>query len=291
MQPPLIGVVTWNSLRDLERYFGSCAGVAASLGAQVIIIDNASSDASVAYLRDMMARHPHISVHVAARNAGYAAAVNRIFARADGRDVLLLNADVELSHAQDVVRLAEFARHAPNIGVVAPRLLNSDGSTQNSARSFPSLIAMAGRASILRYLPSARAAAARYARSPPVQFPTPVDWAIGGALLVRWDAFEAVGGWDEHFFLYLEDVDFCLRCRAAGYETWYVPDVALRHMHRRASDPARGSLLRSRARRAHVASTLRFFRKHPELMRRRADADGKRTSVRAASPEERETTG
>jgi GT2 family glycosyltransferase len=181
--------------------------------------------------------------------------------------VIVLNPDVEVAGPAALKSLVAFMEGHPRAGAVGPRLLNPDGTTQTSARPFPSPLAMAGHASAVRRLPSARRAAERYLRTPPVGSASRVDWLLGAAMLIRRDAYEDVGGWDERFFLYLEDTDFCRRLGSHGWEVWYLPMVALRHLHARESDPTEGSLFRSRARRAHIRSLVRFFLRYPELIR------------------------
>jgi GT2 family glycosyltransferase len=153
----------------------------------------------------------------------------------------------------------------PRAGVLAPRLLEPDGSVQASARPFPSVPAMAAHSSWIRHLGIWNGAVERYLQVPSGSDPRRVDWAIGAALLIRRESFDEVGGWDESFFLYLEDTDFCMRCREAGWETWYLPSVELKHLHPRESDPASGGVHRSAVRRHHVRSTFRFFRRYPRL--------------------------
>jgi GT2 family glycosyltransferase len=260
-----LGLVTHNSVADLERYFWGQLAVARELGIPLIVVDNCSRDGSADYVERIIGADPTVTVVRSESNCGYAAAANRVFNGAGRRDVLLLNADVELCEAAAVRALVESLAGNPRVGILAPRLLNPDGSTQSSARAFPNLLAMAGHASSARRLQIARHAASRYLLVPPLDQPSRVDWAIGAALLVRREAFETVGGFDERFFLYLEDTDFCLRCGLAGWETWYEPRIAFRHLHARASDPARGGMLRSSARRYHVASLVRFFARYPGL--------------------------
>jgi N-acetylglucosaminyl-diphospho-decaprenol L-rhamnosyltransferase len=240
-------------------------GVAAELGASVVAVDNASSDGSVAFLLERERAAQHLTVVQHGRNRGYAAAANVGAARAPGRDLFLFNPDVGLHSADDVRRLTAVLDGRPHCGVAAPRLVSADGRVQPSARRFPSVLAMAGHSSGVRAFPVARRAAARYLQLPDGGAPCEVDWAIGAAMLIRREAWEAVGGFDERFFLYLEDVDFCLRCGRDGWQTVYVPEVSLRHDYARSSDPSQGWVAWSRARRHHVASMVRFFAKHPRL--------------------------
>ena len=260
---PAVAIVSHDSIADLRRFLAGQIAAAADAGARLLAVDNASRDGSAELLREAVGPADLI---VNPRNLGYAAAVNQAFAAAHGRDVLVLNPDVELD-GEAIGRLAAGLAARPRAGAVGPRLVNEDGSIQSSARPFPSPLAMAGHASAARRAAFARRAAERYLRPPGGERPARVDWLLGAAMLVRREAYEAVGGWDQRFFLYLEDTDFCRRIARAGWECWYLPAVTLRHVHARASAPAHGGALLSPARRAHIRSAIRFYARYPELIR------------------------
>ncbi len=231
----------------------------------MVVVDNASSDETVRLLRAAEAEHPHLSIHELGRNAGYAAAVNAAFARAPGRDLLLVNPDVELSNGETPRALARVLDHEPGVGVVAPRLVGEDGEPQPNARLYPSLAAMLGGTAAARIAPPLRRSYERYVAPSRSERARTVDWVIGGAMLIRRTAFIAVGGWDERFFLYIEDTDFCRRCNRAGWEVVFEPSVSLRHRYPRASRSA-GALATSRPRRSHVAGLARLWWREPRLI-------------------------
>jgi GT2 family glycosyltransferase len=182
----------------------------------VVVVDNASTDGTAALLAEAASDHPHLRVHEMGRNAGYAAAVNAAFARARGRDVLLVNPDVELTSAEPIRALARVLEREPTVGIVAPRLVGDDGHAQPNARRFPTLAAMLGTTGGARVAPPLRRSYERYVAPSALDRAATVDWVIGAAMLIRRAAFDAVGGWDERFFLYMEDTDFCRRCAHAG---------------------------------------------------------------------------
>ena len=260
---PAVAVVSHDSVEDLRRFLPGQIEAAERAATSLIAVDNASRDGSAEYLRESLGESAVLRNR---KNRGYAAAVNQAFAAIPGRDVLVLNPDVELSGAEQLRRLAAALEERPRAGAVAPRLLNEDGSTQSSARRFPSPLAMAGNSSAAHRLGAAQRAAKRYLHPPDERRATRVDWLLGAAILVRREAYEDVGGWDERFFLYLEDTDFCRRLGRRGWECWYLPEVAMRHVHARASAPAHGGALLSPARRAHVRSAIRFYARYPELI-------------------------
>jgi GT2 family glycosyltransferase len=228
-----------------------------------VVVDNASTDGGAELLVERAAANPAMRLVQMGRNAGYATAVNAAFAVAGSGDVLLLNPDVELSEPEPVHELRAVLAEHPRIGVAAPRLVGEDGAVQTSARRFPSLGALLGTLPRIGALAPLGRSRARYEEPSQAEHAVLVDWVVGAAMLIRRRAFEAVGGWDERYFLYCEDVDFCRRCARAGWETAYVPEVRLLHRFHRESAPGAG---RSLARRRHYASHARLFAGNPRLL-------------------------
>jgi N-acetylglucosaminyl-diphospho-decaprenol L-rhamnosyltransferase len=199
------------------------------------------------------------------RNAGYAAAVNRAAATAPGRDLLVLNPDVEQAAEAAVEQLRDLLAERPEVAVVGPRLVYPDGGIQPSARRPASVAAMLGSLPAARRL---RPLARRYERYLELSYsdgPVTVDWVIGAAMLVRRRAYDELGGWDEGFFLYMEDADFCRRCANAGWSVVLLPAATMVHHYARASSSA-ASVRTSVARRRHFASLARYWRKHPAAL-------------------------
>jgi N-acetylglucosaminyl-diphospho-decaprenol L-rhamnosyltransferase len=261
----VIAMVTHDSRPQLARLLDRQLAVAERLGIELIAVDNASRDGGLDLLRDTARRSSALRLVSLPRNRGYAAGVNAAFAAAPGRDVLLINPDVELADPGVVERLARLLEAYPRAAVVAPRLTADDGSIQPSARRFPSLVALVATLPRLRGLGLARRAHGRFVEPSQASRTVSVDWVIGAAMMIRRRAYEAVGGWDESFFLYMEDADFCRRCARAGWEIAYAPELALCHGYARASSNG-ASLLRDRARRRHVASLVRFFAREPRMV-------------------------
>jgi N-acetylglucosaminyl-diphospho-decaprenol L-rhamnosyltransferase len=230
----------------------------------VAVVDNASRDGTVDFLRSHRDADGCTLIEMD-RNVGYAGGVNRAFAELPGRDVFLLNPDVRLSATDAALGLADFLARNPRVGVAAPRLLDDRGAVQPSARRFPSLLSMLGSLPSAGRVGPAGRSYERYVAPSRSSSPTEVDWVIGAAMLIRRAAYEATGGWDERFFLYMEDADFCRRCARAGWPIMYVPDVQLSHGYARASTRG-GSVSTSAARRRHVASLARFFAHHPRFL-------------------------
>jgi N-acetylglucosaminyl-diphospho-decaprenol L-rhamnosyltransferase len=217
-------VVSWNTAPLLDRCLAALAPDVHSGLAEVVVVDNASTDASP----DLVAeRHPWATLVRAGGNIGYGPAVNLgAAARPPSRWLVAANADVEVQDGA-LQALVAAGDADPGIGVVAPRLLLEDGSTQHHVHPFPSLGALAavhlpGGARLLE------AGTVLEGRWDP-GIARDVDWAHGALLLVRRGAFEAIGGFPADQWLYAEDLDLCWRLRRAGWRTRYEPTARVRH--------------------------------------------------------------
>jgi N-acetylglucosaminyl-diphospho-decaprenol L-rhamnosyltransferase len=243
--PALAVIVVSFNVRDLLRdCLRSLRAARAELPLQVLAVDNASADGSAA----MVAREfPEVELLALERNAGFSAANNAALARVRAPEILLLNPDTEVP-AGALPPLREFLAARPRCGIAGPRLLNSDGSFQPSAWPQPTLTAVL-RDHLLP--PSLR----RRAAAPPERA-RPVGWVSGAALLTRRSVIERIGPLDEALF-WSEDVDFCRRAAAAGWEVWYAPEAAIVHHGSRSVPSNRGAVIFHQYR-----SKAHFFRKH-----------------------------
>jgi N-acetylglucosaminyl-diphospho-decaprenol L-rhamnosyltransferase len=261
---PAVALITHDSESDLREFLSGQLAAAEAIGAPVVVVDNGSIDGTLELLRESAGAHPHLTVHEMGLNAGYAAAVNAAFARAPGRDILLINPDVALDSSEPILALARVLERNRAVGIAAPRLVGDDGAIQPNARRFPSLAGMLGSTAAARFVPLLGRSYERLIAPSAAEHARTVDWVIGGAMLIRRAAFEEVGGWDEDFFLYIEDTDFCRRCIRAGWEVAYVPRVRLRHRYPRES--RMGSFVSSRVRRSHIAGLARLWWREPRLL-------------------------
>ena len=222
-------VVNYNS-GSLSR--GAVRSAAADLGAadwNAIVVDNASPDGSAAALdgleRTMVIRNTE--------NIGFGAAVNQAATHTDAPLLWLLNPDcVVVGGAFGALRTTLEADK--ECAIAAPRLVNADGSVQASARGNPSAwTGLFGRHAILsRLFPSSSMAKRNLPARDLVESglqSAVVDWVMGASMLIRRGPFDAVGGFDERYFLYWEDADLCRRLRNAGWTTRYVPGAIVEH--------------------------------------------------------------
>ena len=221
-------IVSYNTRELLARCLSSLTSSIRSVSCEVIVVDNDSRDGTVAMLRT---RWPDVRLIATGGNLGFGRAANKGLALAEGRYCLLLNSDTECLHGA-LDELVAFLDSTPQAGVAAPRLLNSDGTDQATARAFPSPAAgIFGRKSLLTRLFPNNRWSARYlvGKDRPGPEPFDVDWVSGAALMVRREIIERVGPLDPAFFLYWEDADWCRRIGSAGHGIYCVPRAQVIH--------------------------------------------------------------
>lgn len=226
---PLVDVVVvaWNH----GRWIRACvASVDALLCEQmnvvrVFVVDNASTTP----VRAVLGPSTTCTVLTNATNRGFAAACNQAAARGDGDYILFLNPDTRIH--PDALARAMAVLEAPSgrqIGIVGLRLTDAGGVTQRTCGRFPGLLDMVSRMLGLSRIAPALMGGVRLVEWPH-DVSRDVDFACGAALLVRRNVFEALGGFEERLFLYLEDADLSLRARAAGWRTHFCADAVVEH--------------------------------------------------------------
>jgi GT2 family glycosyltransferase len=236
-------VVTYNALPWLEQCLDSLRGV------PTVVVDHGSTDGTVAHVRS----RPDVGL-VEQGNLGLCAGWNRGIAETRGRYVLIFNADAWLTPGS-LDRLVAFADGRPDAAVVGPRLLNPDGTLQRSVRGFPTLWRLATEYFFLRKLaPRSRTLNAFYAGGFAHDRVVEADWVMGACMLARRAALDEVGPFDEAFFLFDEETDWCFRARRAGWHVVFFPGAECVHVGGAAHG---GRLLRE-----NVRGHLRFFAKH-----------------------------
>lgn len=192
---------------------------------RVVVVDNDSADES---LERLAASGLGVEVVPAGSNRGYAAGANLGIAEVDTEIVAVLNPDTRFEPGSADALLGRF--EAPDVAAVGPRLLNPDGTTYPSARRIPSVLDAAGHG-LFGLLRPDNSFTRRYRQLDvdPDQ-PRDVDWVSGAAVWLRRAALEEVGGWDEGYFMYVEDVDLCWRLRQAGWRVVYEPGALVVHV-------------------------------------------------------------
>jgi GT2 family glycosyltransferase len=211
--------------------------------AEVIVIDNASRDGSEEAAAQAGAPVALIRNTV---NAGFARAVNQAFAAGASDYVLILNPDCVLFAGVLPALTRELDDHS-ECAIAGPAILDEDGSLQGSVRGDPTMLTgLFGRTTLLtRLFPNSNLARRNVRTTMANPDSREADWVSGACMLARRAAVDAVGGFDERYFLYWEDADLCRRLRARGYTTRYVPAGRVMHIGGRSSQSARGAAIRA----------------------------------------------
>jgi GT2 family glycosyltransferase len=252
MSEPLVSVVvvSHNTRDDLLRCLGSLATVTVPI--EVVVVDNASSDGSA----DAVAqRFPRVRVIPNGDNAGFGRANNQGLAATRAPSVLVLNSDAELRPGC-LETLMGLLRDRPRLGIVAPRTLEADGAVQVSFGPEMTPLREWRQRRLVHGVKRRRPSALRAAADAASREHEPA-WVSASCMLARREALVAVGGFDEGYFLYEEDVDLCRRVRQAGWAVLFTPAAeAIHHLGRSvARDP-------ERARFEYQRSHLRYYALH-----------------------------
>jgi N-acetylglucosaminyl-diphospho-decaprenol L-rhamnosyltransferase len=197
------------------------------------------------------------------RPLGLAANVNRAIAETSAPFVVMANPDTRAEPGA-VEALRAFMEGRPRCGIAGPQMRYPDGDWQPSRRRFPTVVGTLVRRTPLRLLfPPRERQRSYYLLDERPSEPVESDWMLGAFLLLRREMLDELGGFDEGFRLYGEDIDLCYRAAKAGWERWYVPEAVVHHRHAAVSDRR----LLTRHTLWHWRSILRFVRKHPERLR------------------------
>jgi N-acetylglucosaminyl-diphospho-decaprenol L-rhamnosyltransferase len=212
-----VSIVNTNGRRFLLDCLQSLDGaVLTEFGDEIVVLDNASEDGSAEAVRE---RFPNVRVIAQDYRAGFGANHNSVIGSTHGRFVFVLNEDTT-SADWGFERMAAYMDRHPHVAALGPRIVYPNGRQQPSAWRFPTPLTS------LLSLPSLGRLGIVQSRGAE---PRPVDWVMGAALLLRRQALEDVGLFDEGFFIYSEETDLQLRLRRAGWEVHYFPAVTIVH--------------------------------------------------------------
>lgn len=243
-------IVSHNGKEWLDAALGSLYGSAGGLDLDVVVVDN-GSDGSAAYVEE---RFPAART-ITCANRGFGAANNVGVATADARYVLFLNPDTEFLSGS-LADLTAVLDRRPSVGLVGVRQLGGRGQLASSIRRFPSTANMLAEALAVERVPMLRRHFGERVLDPAAYGrETPCDWTSGSFMLVRREALQGCGGFDERFFLFSEETDLCWRLRRAGWGIVHLPLVTIRHFESERSASPRMEAQSAFAR-------LQFARKH-----------------------------
>ncbi|MBX9687698.1 MAG: glycosyltransferase family 2 protein [Candidatus Obscuribacterales bacterium] len=247
-------VVSWNVSKLLNVSLETLKRDLEAIESEVFVVDNASADDSVEMVRK---NHSWVTLIANQENLGFAKANNQALKLAKGDYILLLNPDTEV-HPGAISCLLSFLEKNPRAGIVAPQLLNSDGSIQRSCRAFPTFAAMLyellGLSKLFPDNP-------RFGSYKMLDFDhtelRQVDQPEGACLMLRRSVIEQVGTLDEGFFMLFEEVDWCYRIKEAGWEIWFEPQAHVVHHYGQSIKQVKARMILSSHR-----GLYRFWSKH-----------------------------
>ena len=239
-------IVSYNGRDFLRRCLASLYEHTNGVEFEVVVIDNASQDGTPEMV---VAEFPRATLVRRPDNAGFAYAVNEGLELSRGETFLILNPDTEFSDNILPPMLA-YQRAGPDVGILAPKLLNSDGSLQLSCRAFPGFgAALFNRYSLLTRVFGQNRYSKRYLMTDFDHTTTAdVDWASAACWLLSRRAYEKVGPLDEGYFWSIEDVDYCQRLHRADLRVVYFPEVSLAHHIGKSSSTLPNRTIRERHR-------------------------------------------
>ncbi len=245
-------VVSWNVRDFLAACLDSIRAGAGDLSLEVIVVDSASTDDTVTVLRE---RYPWVRLLAQPQNVGFTRGNNIGLQAAAGRHVMLLNPDTEIIGTAFVEMVNTLDRD-PAVGVVGPRTLNSDGSTQSTRRRFPTLLTAIFESTWLQRFAPRHVLDRYYARDIADAATADVDWVQGSALMARREVYARIGPLDEQYVMFSEELDWCKRARDAGWRVVYVGSATIIHHGGKSTDQVAAS--------KHIyfqQSKIRYFRK------------------------------
>lgn len=232
---------------------------------EIIVVDNASSDGSAAMVAE---EFPRVKLIINPDNRGFTRGNNQGLALARGRHVLFLNPDTVVMDDALAVMVAYLDAH-PQVGALGPRLRYGDGTLQSSCRRFPTLATALFESTPLAWHwpdnPWARRYRMEDSQDLAPHLPSPqgkedagicVDWLVGAALMARQEVLAQIGGFDEGYFMYSEELDWCRRAKQAGWQIVYLPTAQVIHYEGKSS----AQVVAARHIRFQT-SKVRYFRK------------------------------
>lgn len=223
-----VGIVSWNTAALLDRCLTALGPALGDLDCEVVVVDNASTDGSA----EVAGRHRGVTVIARTDNEGYARAMNRALAGPPAEVLIALNPDT-VPPPRSLSRLVDRLRSCPRAAVVAPRLINENGTLQRSVHRFPSLAlaALVGFAPYpIRRGPLGRRWWLEEADEASHEAVVEVDWVIGAVHCIRAAALDARPPYSERWFMYAEDMDLCWQLRRRGWQVVLDGTVSVAHV-------------------------------------------------------------
>ncbi len=256
-------IVNYKSKEILKLCIRSLLKTIKSCKYEIIVIDSESDGETK---DEILENFPKVAFFEYKKNLGYSKAVNEGIKKSSGKYLLILNPDI-IAEKDAVDKMLAYIKSQNKAGVIGPRLLNFNGSTQQSAFRFYSPVTIPLRRTFLGRFGYGKKHLDKFLLKDKnilaSDQPQKVDWLMGSSLLVSKKAADKVGGMDERFFMYFEDVDWAKRFWENGFEVIYFPKAKMHHYHRQASKKF-GIIdaVFNKMTKEHIKSAYKYFKKH-----------------------------
>jgi len=218
-----IVIVSYNTKEVLQNCIESLYKTEKKACFELVVVDNASQDETIGYLDNLVKEKDNIQLIKNDYNAGFGKATNQGIRISKAKRILLLNSDTAVGK-NTLGQLISFSKKHNDDSILAPTLLNADGTTQASCFRFPTI-----KGAVAEYWFGKENRFSKYI--PEGITPKVVDAAVGAALLVPRKVIDKIGFLDERFFMYFEDIEYCRRAKKAGVKVIYLPLVKITHLH------------------------------------------------------------
>ncbi|MBZ0277321.1 MAG: glycosyltransferase family 2 protein [Anaerolineae bacterium] len=247
-------IVSWNVADLLAACLKSIlAAPVNGLTPEIIVVDSASTDASVSLVQE---QYPQVTLLAQRENLGFTRCNNIGLQTATGRYVMLLNPDTEVI-GDALAQMVAYLDANPTVGIVGPHTLNTDGTTQSTRRRFPTLATAFFESTWLQAFAPKSLLNRYYVADAPDDTVVDVGWVQGSALMARREVYAQIGGLDEGYVMYSEEMDWCKRAKDAGWRVVYLGTAHITHHGGKSTDQVTA--------RRHIhfqQSKLRYFRKY-----------------------------
>jgi len=246
-------IVSWNVRDLLATCLHTIQDNAGLLNLEIIVVDSASTDGTPAMIREQF---PKIQLLAQTENVGFTRGNNIGLKAAAGRYLMMLNPDTEIV-GDALPAMAGYLESHPEISIVGPHTLNSDGTTQSSKRRFPTLLTGIFESTRLQKLAPRGLLDRFYTNDIPDTAVAEVDWVQGSAIFFRREVYDKIGGLDEGYVMYSEEMDWCKRAHDVGFRLAYLGNASITHHGGKSTEQASA--------RTHIyfqQSKIRYFRKH-----------------------------
>ena len=258
-----ITLVNTNELEDIKRCLKTLKEDSKDSGLNIytVIVDNASAESPAGMIQEEFGP---MNVILQTKNLGFGYSHNTAIKSVDAKYYFVLNPDTIFTSGQNFLRkMYDFMEKNPKVGMAGPKIVYPDGSLQYSCYRFPTFWQPLFSRTKLGKSGKGKEIADRFLMKDfDHNSTTPVDWVMGSAMFARKEAIDQVGAFDDLFWMYAEDSDWCRRMWEGGWAVYYVHDVVVTHYHGRASAKVPGvinALLKNRYARVHLWSWFKYF--------------------------------